>query len=199
MIDLSKVLGPVRVAMVEAAVTANGKRIRSKKAVPCKAGCDHCCRTKFDVTLAEAMVIMKSLKESGKWDDVRDRSLKQLKHVRSVNRVPWFLLRMACPLLEEDGRCRSYGLRPVRCSTHFVTSNPSLCGPLHNGGGKYEPLVMEDVREKFRERLLSYVDPFGVLNVQLPMAAALVLAERVVAVKGVDFSKIVSLLLSEFR
>jgi len=197
-IDLAVTLGPVRAAMLEVAAKARGHHVYNMEDIPCKAGCSHCCRTKVDITIAEAMVIMRSLKKSGKWDAVRMRALRQLPVVKSVNQIPWFMMRIPCPLLEND-RCVTYDLRPVRCSTHFVTSDPRLCGPTDIVSGEYRPVFLEDLRIWFDKQLLNHVNTYGILNLKMVTSAALILAERASLQTGVDFSRMISLIYGEFK
>lgn len=197
-IDLASTLGPVRAAMLEVAAKARAHHVRNMSVIPCKAGCSHCCKIKRDITIAESMVIMRSLKKSGKWSDVRARALRQLPIAMSVNDVQWFLMQIPCPLLEND-RCVTHDLRPVHCSTHFVQSDPRLCGPTDIVRGQCQPTPMEDLRAWFDEQLFRNVSTHGILSLKVTMAASLILAERSSLQIGMDFSHMISLIYDEFK
>jgi hypothetical protein len=72
----------------------------------CAAGCSDCCRTRFSVTLIEAIHIAEWLAASS--PDARAAMTHRSEHGE------------ACAALEPDGRCAIYPVRPLVCRSHGI-------------------------------------------------------------------------------
>lgn len=88
----------------------------------CKSGCNYCCNIGTLIEEAEAVVIAKHLKlnaatvlQSGK------AGVDPKPNIKKYMGVP-------CPMLNEQGRCSIYSIRPNACKLNFnVSDYPQLC------------------------------------------------------------------------
>jgi hypothetical protein len=138
--------------------------------------------------MAEAVIIYEYLKSGGHWPGVKIRARKQLPLIGATDPLTWFKLNMSCPVLSPEKRCLAYKVRPGMCSTHFVSSDPKLCDPWGSGTGRFEPRDLDDLYDKFCEKLENIVGP-GVLQMRLPFPSALVLAEGISVHSGLDIQQ----------
>jgi len=199
-IRLTQALGPVKLALVDAASKAERRRLRVLgSSAPCKAGCSGCCSRLVKVTMAEALIMYDHLLESGEWVGVRARAEAQMPEAMEASPAAWFMMGRRCPVLRpESGTCLAYPVRPALCSTHFVRSNPGLCDPHAVVQGKYEPVQFNDLVEAFLKKMLANVAGSGIFQLELPLPAALLLSERVNLQAGLTLDRVVSLFLNEF-
>lgn len=74
----------------------------------------------------------------------------------------FFQLRRSCALLELDGTCSIYPVRPLTCRTYLSFSDPKLCDPANsrNGGGDTWILDMEENAANLMDRLHLQFDRF---------------------------------------
>ncbi len=122
----------------EEAAAATLAQLAARAVVPsCAAGCASCCSYEVPVTRPEAEVLVAWLAEhrtAAELDAIRERlrgwlawyrdDLPRLELPRDVafaRHAP------RCALLEPDGRCGVYPVRPVSCRNHLVSSRPELC------------------------------------------------------------------------
>lgn len=196
---LSQALGPVRLKLMDVASKASSRRLMDhRKKISCKPSCAGCCSRMISVTVAEATVIYDHLVSAGTWGAVRSEARNQASEARKADPLAWFKMNRPCPVLERDSRlCLAYKVRPAACSTHFVTSDPDLCGPWSATSGRYEPADMDDLAEEFTEFVRSHVAKSGILSLELPMPVALLLAERISIRSGMELDEVVSLLFQE--
>jgi Fe-S-cluster containining protein len=103
--------------------------------IPCRAGCSACCHGPFDITVADALLLREGLAQLPPQERavVRERAERVLalmqEHAPDWG-PPWDLRALgddrfdgmaealadeACPLLDDDGRCRVYAFRPLVC------------------------------------------------------------------------------------
>lgn len=198
-VKLSEALGPVKLALADTASKAEKRKLHVLKGdVPCKAGCSACCSRLVKVTMAEALIMYEHLVDSGRWPEVRARSEAQMPAAMEVAPRAWFMMNRKCPALSpESSRCLAYPVRPALCSTHFVRSNPALCDPHSMTGGEYKPVQFNDLVEAFLKQMLVSVAGSGLLQLELPLPAALLLSERVNLQAGLTLDRVVSLFLHE--
>lgn len=74
-------------------------------AITCQAGCDDCCKRRFSVTSVEAALLLGAI-------DALPLEIRRAVQQRAFRDEP------ACPLLEENGECAVYAVRPAICRTH---------------------------------------------------------------------------------
>lgn len=197
---LSQAIGSVKIAVMDVAVKSGARRLQMyNESIQCKPGCHFCCKRLIIATVAEAVLIYEHLLDKGKWAEVKEESRSQFALIKEISSVSWFKTNRSCPVLDQNtGLCKSYGIHPVVCSTHFVTSHPSLCDPWSVASGTYESLDMEEYVDHFKKRLLENVDNFGIMKLEVPLPIGLLLAERISIQTGLDLNKAISLLWSEF-
>lgn len=198
-VKLSEALGPVKLALADTASKAERRRLHVLKGgVPCKSGCAGCCSRLVKSTMAEALIAYEHLAATGRWPEVRSRAEAQMPAVMEVSPRAWFMMNRKCPILDpETSKCLAYPVRPALCSTHFVRSNPTLCDPHAMTRGKYDPVQFNDLVESFLKRMLASVAGSGILQLELPLPAALLLSERVNLQAGLTLDRVVSLFLHE--
>jgi Fe-S-cluster containining protein len=168
------ILGPVRVAMVAAALQAAAFRLRTPQ-IACKPKCSACCKRFMVVTLAEALVLVDHLKKNGKWTRVAAAAEEQ--RLIEANPVSWYKMGLACPLLCQD-MCDAYQVRPVMCSAHFVTSSPEACSPTSTSFNRFHADECAEALATFAKAFDAAVGGEGSLRARVPMAVALLVAEK---------------------
>jgi Fe-S-cluster containining protein len=105
---------------IDSAVSAVAARFPDE--FRCRKGCSDCCHAAFDISLAEAVLIMEHFNLLGR--KTRRDILKRAKHAKrrwedALNaRENLSLIRIACPLLSPDDQCLLYDVRPVNCRTY---------------------------------------------------------------------------------
>lgn len=90
--------------------------------VPCKAGCNHCCKMATAVSMQEAKLIAKEtglkLHTPKRYNDFRNMRV-------AYDGVP-------CSMLK-DGVCSIYASRPFACRVHYVVDRDNLLCEIHPG------------------------------------------------------------------
>lgn len=197
-IRASDVLGTARIAVADAARRSDMRRLTMyPDSVPCRSGCDGCCSRLVTVSVAEAVLMYEHLKTSGDWPRARAACVEQAPSARGATPVAWFKMNIKCPVLKENRSCGAHPVRPIACSTHFVQSEPAACDPWAKAPGPYKPLDFRDVAIEETSRLLESLEPYGVLQMQLPLPLALLLAERVSVQSGLSLEQVISYLFNE--
>jgi Fe-S-cluster containining protein len=106
------------------------------------------------LTVAEAMVIYSYLVEINQWGNVRDEIKSQLSTSKNIDPVAWFKMRIECPILDKTTKkCKAYPVRPIFCSTHFVTSDSKACDPWYTGNKPYKPEPMGELYDLTMKRI----------------------------------------------
>ncbi len=87
----------------------------------CKAGCHYCCRQQIHVTLAEVFALADHIQAC--WPRDRQQALrKKLRHAaeksRSLDHDAYFAAHIPCPLLDGEGKCGAYTVRPLLCRAY---------------------------------------------------------------------------------
>lgn len=115
---------------------ASAKRLGQER-VACGAGCSACCRGLFDISLLEALLLMRACAALPEKIQLQVRQkaearLVELKQFWPLWKAPYLLNGLPddewtempeddetpCPLLAEDGRCLVYHARPMTCRLH---------------------------------------------------------------------------------
>lgn len=191
------IVAPIRLAMMAASQQASLASMRIPN-ISCKIGCSNCCKRYICITIAEAIVLIDFLKKNGRWDRVKSAAESQQDTAINIRPVAWFKMGLACPILH-DGVCDAYPVRPIVCSTHFVTSRPEMCGSTSTASGDYESCEMPDVHMNFARSFDRVLDNRSSLKIVAPMSIALLVADRISMDPDSDFNKTVSLLSKEFK
>lgn len=146
----------------------------------CTKACTSCCSHPFLISIAEGVLLYRSLQASHKWTHILRRKLIETRNmVLGIAFDAWLLSNIECPLLEASGLCSAYEARPLRCRVTYSTGNPALCRP--NALGARTPLVANaDVVIEFARKSLEALKLAGVNDSSLmPLAEALLLGEAV--------------------
>ena len=103
------------------------------KAVQCRRGCSHCCRTHVDVYPQEAAL----LREVAQWQHI---PIDEARLARQAEKTvdTWRELSRedsACVFLGDEGECRVYEHRPGNCRKYMVVSDPQDCDMHARPGG----------------------------------------------------------------
>lgn len=198
-VRLSEAIAPVKLALIGVAEKSSKRRLTVYgDKIPCAPGCSGCCSRLISITVAEAVLIYSHLSQFGRWAAISLECRKQLPDIKNSGSVSWFLMNRKCPVLDlEKGTCSAYSVRPVACSTHFVTSKPELCDSWNSGAGDYSPVDFSDLYEEFQEKLATNIAGHGILSLELPLPQALLLAERINLQSGMSLDKAVSLFINE--
>lgn len=198
-IRLKDSLGEVRVHLADAASQSEKRRLSVYKGrIRCKPACSGCCSRLLSVTMAEAVLMYDHLSRSGQWAEARKVCIEQIKMIPGAKHMTWFKMNQKCPVLDRaTNLCRAYMVRPATCSTHFVTSDPSLCDPWSANGGKYESADFTDILNKFSKRMSESVRGNGIFTMTMPLPTALILAEQISVKSGLDLADVMSLFFKE--
>ena len=186
---------PVKVAMMGASERSAALRVFHPK-IPCSKGCCACCKRYILVTLAEAVVLVEFLKENDKWEKVKEIAEGQ----RQIQAEPlvWFKLGIPCPILSSDGLCNAYLVRPVVCSTHFVTSAPEACSPMSTSLNPYEPFNFLEVHMDFIKSFDRILKTSS-LRIRAPMHLALLMADKLSMNMKSEFEEMIAILSKELK
>ncbi|MDO9084308.1 MAG: YkgJ family cysteine cluster protein [Humidesulfovibrio sp.] len=137
--------------ITEADQVFNTVRARFAENVRCEKGCSDCCHALFDLTLVEALFLNTAFNARFKGKernrvleraDEADRLVHRLKRdaykaVQDGKNAQEILLEMSkikvrCPLLDDQGLCLMYDLRPVTCRIYGVPT--AIGGEAHTCG-----------------------------------------------------------------
>lgn len=97
--------------------------------VRCGRGCADCCHAVFDVSLVEAHAMQRCLQglSTAEREAVRQLAILALRQWQELAEQGGDLTRarIRCPLLDDQGGCRCYEVRPVNCRTYGI---PTVIG-----------------------------------------------------------------------
>ncbi|MEB4591334.1 YkgJ family cysteine cluster protein [Candidatus Thiothrix sp. Deng01] len=87
----------------------------------CKSGCHYCCYEQVNVTPPEVFTIETYIKNH--WPDDRQRSLRKrlqsaAAKAQNLGQNTYYKARIACPLLNAQGMCSIYEVRPLMCRAY---------------------------------------------------------------------------------
>ena len=106
--------------------------------------------------------------------------------------MAWYKMQIPCPVLENN-ECLAYNVRPITCSTHFVTSNPKACDPFSTDNLICESYDMHDLYMKFVGILENKFKKHSIFQYQLPISVALKLANKFMENSYTNLKEIISL------
>jgi len=164
---------------VDEAIARVLDRLRSEEGIVpnCKLGCCHCCRYHIVMNIAEARTLAQYVKREftpeqrkdlrmrtqrwHEWNDIlrgRGASADMARQTDPSHYDP------CCPLLV-NGACSAYGVRPVVCRAHFVSSHPLSCHAANDPESAEEsPLVIElvvTVTNPFSMAIKDHIEKAG--------------------------------------
>lgn len=112
------------VGYAEGMVTTVHEKLGQQPAYACRAGCAWCCYQLVEVTPLEAVILVEYLRATLPEDDfaaLRDQVAGLDGVTRGMNQDERFELRRPCALLDAQGRCRAYDVRPLACRGYNST------------------------------------------------------------------------------
>jgi len=169
-----------------------------KNKISCRKGCSHCCSMKVQITVAEALIIYQYLLKKKIWKDIKIECKRLLPLDEATDYVTWFSMKLICPILDKKtNTCQAYIVRPVKCSTHFVKSDPKACDPLNIESHSYEPLIQEDIFKEHYEKLFDSIPEKGILTMLLNIPVALLFAEKISIQTNLSLEKALQLMRDE--
>lgn len=146
--------------------------------IDCKAGCSFCCNHWVeDVYFFESLSIINYLKENAsgnKLEEIRETAQKSEcefleiyeseSHIDEVTLLNRFYdKQIACPLLNDDGKCIVYEVRPLTCRSFFSESAEKHCNPQtrnRDAEGTYMVTPGDEIETKLDELHLAYGENF---------------------------------------
>ncbi len=87
----------------------------------CQAGCHYCCYEQVNVTPPEVFAVVDHIKANwsdGKRQSVRKKLRLAAEKSRDLDHDGYFAARIPCPLLNAEGRCSAYKVRPLMCRAY---------------------------------------------------------------------------------
>jgi Fe-S-cluster containining protein len=145
--------------------------------VSCRKGCSNCCHYPVYVSLLEGILIYQGLHDDRLWTNkLKAKFQEAARNTWGQSIAVWMLSNRPCPLLGDDGLCRSYDNRPVHCRVTFSRGSPHDCHPHRFQANTLVPRPETSEVSVVERRLLKQL---GASNVLLPLAAAVLLGERV--------------------
>ncbi len=124
--DLSE-LAVQAIRLAETALASVAPRaIEDPKAIgwqvpDCRPGCHYCCYEQVNVTPPEVFALVAHIEAN--WSGSRMRSFRKTlaaaaETSRNLGHEAYFAARIRCPLLDADGRCSAYPVRPLMCRAY---------------------------------------------------------------------------------
>jgi len=166
-------------ASVDEAIARALYRLRSEKGIvpSCKLECCHCCRYHIVMNIAEARTLAQYVKRefspqqrkdlrmrTKRWHEWHDSLRGGGSSSETAIETDHSHYDPCCPLLV-NGACSAYGVRPVVCRSHFVSSHPSSCHAANDPESEEEaPLVIElvvTVSNPFSMAIRDHIEKAG--------------------------------------
>lgn len=99
------------------AVAAVRRRLPLAQALACAPGCARCCHLKVTVTPLEVLLLAATLRADPAALSRIKRRVKEVdKQTRGKTSDQRLALGLPCPLLDSEGRCVAYDVRPLSCA-----------------------------------------------------------------------------------
>jgi len=113
---------------VEQVYDVSLRRHPARRAVACAKGCSYCCRNFVAVSIPEVLFLARNIKE--RWPDataaIRRRIADTGRPPRDLATARHAQLTVPCPVLDGDGACSAYDVRPLACRA-YVSISVDMC------------------------------------------------------------------------
>lgn len=173
-IEVAALLGTGDVAGVVDAVADAAAELDARRAA-CGAGCAHCCHARVTLTAPEALVLGDFLRNARN-EDIAERVAAAHEATAGLTDAQRADLRRPCPLLDGEGRCLAYAVRPLACRMYF-SQDAAVCAALAEGCPPEGPLSTVQGAHRLHALLLAALldglDHAGLAPVTYEMNAAL--------------------------
>jgi Fe-S-cluster containining protein len=103
-----------------------------KPARSCHRGCDACCRIHATVSVPELVLLVQAIREQmsePQQQVLRARVADRAQAIWGHSSARRMVARIPCGLLEDDGTCLAYEIRPGVCRSENSLEDPQRCGP----------------------------------------------------------------------
>jgi len=146
--------------------------------ITCRKGCNLCCYHPVFATLLEGAAIYQSLIDQGKWSLTLKESLqKHHEQVRGLAPEVWILSMLACPLLDDQGLCKTYLNLPFQCRNTYSIGNPENCHPHHIGFGM---MPRTELFQAITPAETNILRRHNLQHFRIPLSVAILYGERIV-------------------
>lgn len=155
--------------------------------VKCRKGCDDCCHAVFDISLAEAASILEHFQalEPQEQQEIISAASEALAswEETSRNEVDISKARIRCPLLDKEGCCFCYEVRPVNCRTYgiptVIDGAGHVCGLSGFEPGTKYPTVNLEQLQKVLYDFSVHLGGENIGRQRWPLAAILLDPEKI--------------------
>ena len=166
-------------SLVDEAVARALHRLHTETGIvpSCQLGCCHCCRYRIVTNIAEVRTLAQHVKRefspeqrqalrrrTQQWHEWDDSLRGRRPSADMAGQTDLSRYEPYCPLLV-SGACSAYGVRPMVCRTHFVSSPPLACHAANDPETAEEPpLVIQPVvteTNPFSMGIKEYIEKAG--------------------------------------
>lgn len=156
------------------------RKVRAQGTVSCSKGCNHCCYHPVLISILEGISIFRWLDERRLWTKALQAKFSEAQSKTwGLSLDVWLLAMIPCPLLTSEGTCGAYEARPLSCRATFSVGDPYYCHPhrVSEAGGipSRRGVFLSAGRSE-----ATYLKPHGLKYMRFPLAAAMLIAEKVV-------------------
>lgn len=158
----------------EAKVSAEGR-------ISCTSGCASCCHYPLAVSILEGISLYQWLVDHYLWTPRLKAKLVEVKEqTLGLSPEVWLLAMIPCPLLTAELLCSAYESRPFMCRTIFSKGDPFYCHPHRLAAQRSGILDRTDAVAALWSAERKTLKRHQLQQVTIPLAAALLLSERIV-------------------
>lgn len=146
--------------------------------IACQKGCNHCCYYPVAISPLEGISIYRRLHADGLWKRAFKAKLQEAhERVWGLSASVWLLGLIPCVLLQDDGTCGAYEVRPFACRTTFSVGPAENCHP-HRFGEFMGIIPRKDAAASMETEEDQLMKSAKIPALRLPLATALLLGER---------------------
>lgn len=173
-----RAVSDVKALQSQVASAFDGEMRRNSMQTKCRIKCSNCCSHPFLISIAEGVLIYRSLVENRTWSRVKKKFEEVRDLTLGLNFEVWLKSNIQCPALKEDNTCGAYAARPLHCRVTYSTGDAERCHP--HALGASTPLVDNaDTVVHFSRESQRHLKKVGTSGVLMPLAEAVLLGEMV--------------------
>lgn len=145
--------------------------------IACQKGCHNCCFYPVSASPLEGISIYQRLHADGLWKRAFKAKLQEAhERVWGLSASVWLLGLIPCVLLQEDGTCGIYDVRPFACRTTFSVGPAENCHP-HRFGEFSGMIPRRDIAPAMEVQEDQLMKSAKIPPLRLPLATAILLGE----------------------